>query len=91
MIGNKRKSLGVIKWPKIEVSSFNGHSGLTVLKIFNGDKIVKVECNSYYLARQLTDSARVIAKYHREYTQLERQTYLNLKKYTGYVPEDGEE
>lgn len=87
----KQKSLGILNFPKLEVVGFDGFKGEVTLLVSTREKRISMKANSAWFARQLADCAREIARRHRKHAQWERRTYLELKKYPGYVPEDGEE
>ena len=86
----KKKSLGVIEWPVLEITNFDGGTGIIELQISNFHKRVFTRCSSVFLAKHLADTAREITKRHRDHVRQERRYYLELKKYTGYVPKDGD-
>lgn len=91
---NKVKSLGEIKYPRMEVKSYNGSTGRALLTIvgFNSKgsaRRITLDA-SLGIAHTLVDLARELTAKHRTYAIQEWGVYSNLKKKTGYTPPAGE-
>lgn len=86
-----KKSLGMLRWPNLELKSFDGITGLIELEISTGAKRVRILSGYYYFARLMVECAQEITARKRDYANNERMSYLALKKLTGYVPKDGGE
>ena len=87
----KPKSLGTLDHPVLVLSSFDGGLGQAELTLTSRTHSVRIRANSVYFARRFTDLAREITAKHRNYARHEKDNYLRLKTYTGYVPDDGGE
>jgi hypothetical protein len=87
----KPKSLGALDRPTLEVKHFDDGRGEVWLEIATDKKRVRVKANYYYFAKRLVDCAREITAAKRDCVRYERRNYLQLKEYTSYEPQDGEE
>lgn len=91
MKAKPKKSLGILKWPNLELNYFDGTTGMIELEISTGAKRVRIQANYYYFAGRMVECAQEITAHKRDYAKNEHRAYLSLKKLTDYVPKDGGE
>ena len=85
---SKVKSLGVLRFPRADITSFSGSRGVAEITLQSSGKKIKIELGTGCV-HTLVRLAQDITGKQREHAMQAWNTYWGMKKTTGYTPPAG--